>query len=79
MRKINQLHASESQFVHANLPETGFIRLPQVLQLLPIGRSTWWAGIKAGRFPQPVKLGPRTTGWRSADIRKLIETLGGER
>ena len=56
-----------------HLPETGFLRLPAVLALIPVSKSTWWAGIKAGRFPQPVKIGPRTTCWRVEDIRKLIE------
>ena len=55
------------------LPETGFLRLPAVLALIPVSKSTWWAGIKAGRFPRPVKIGPRTTCWRVEDIRKLIE------
>lgn len=51
----------------------GFIRLPEVLKLFPIGKSTWWAGVKSGRFPKPVKLGPRTTAWRIEDILALIE------
>jgi len=55
------------------LPETGFLRLPDVLRLFPIGKSTWWAGVKSGRFPKPVKLGPRTTAWRIEDILALIE------
>ena len=41
--------------------------------LVPVSRSTWWAGVKAGRFPQPVKLGPRTTCWKMSDIQKLVE------
>jgi predicted DNA-binding transcriptional regulator AlpA len=58
------------------LPETGFIRLPLVLSLIPVAKSSWWEGIKEGRFPKPVKLGPRTTAWRVEDIRALIEHLG---
>jgi predicted DNA-binding transcriptional regulator AlpA len=61
------------------LPETGFLRLPNVLAPngpLPISKSTWWAGIKAGRYPKPVKLGPRITAWKVEDIRALIERLG---
>ena len=60
----------------SQLPETGFLRLPQILALIPIGKSTWWEGVKEKRFPQPVKLGPRTTVWRASDIRALIEHLG---
>ena len=56
-----------------SLPETGFLRLPAILQIFPIGKSTWWAGVKDGRFPKPVKLGARTTAWRAEDIKELIE------
>ncbi|MDE2382808.1 MAG: AlpA family phage regulatory protein [Xanthomonadaceae bacterium] len=56
------------------LPETGFLRLPEVLKLYPVSRSTWWAGVRAGRFPQPVKIGERCTAWRAEDIRELIES-----
>ena len=40
---------------------------------LPIGKSTWWAGVKSGRFPKPVKLGARTTAWCVEHIRELIK------
>jgi len=43
------------------LPETGFLRLPQILKLIPVGESTWWARVKAGIYPKPVKLGERTS------------------
>jgi prophage regulatory protein len=57
------------------LPETGFVRIASVLAPrgpIPVSRSTWWAGVKAGRYPKPVKLGPRITAWRVEDIRALI-------
>lgn len=56
------------------IPATGFLRLPQVLALIPVGRSSWWRGCKTGRYPKPVKIGPRTTVWRAEDIRALIES-----
>lgn len=58
------------------LPAAGFIRLSSILAPagpIPVSKSTWWAGIKDGRFPKPVKLGPRITAWRVEDIRALIE------
>ena len=68
------------------LPETGFVRLPQIVgnpkatppvpPLIPVCKSTWWAGVKSGRFPKPVKLGPGTTAWRVEDIRALIAGMG---
>lgn len=71
------------------LPETGYIRLPQIIgdrnanppipAIIPVSKSTWWAGVQSGRFPRPVKLGPRTTAWRVEDIRDLIETFYSKR
>ena len=58
------------------LPLTGFMRLPQILQLIPISKSAWWQGCRDGRFPKPVKLGPKTTAWRVEDIAALIESIG---
>lgn len=58
------------------LPTQGFIRLTSILALIPISKSAWWEGCRTGRFPAPVKLGPRTTAWRVEDIRDLIERLG---
>lgn len=61
-----------------SIPATGFLREPAVLSLIPVGRSTWWAGVKAGRYPKPVKLGARMTAWRVEDIRALIASLGAQ-
>ena len=61
-----------------NLPNMGYLRLPDVLRLFPVSKSTWWNGVKDGKFPQPVKLTERTTAWRVEDIRNLIEAVGGE-
>lgn len=67
-----------------SLPEIGYLRLPQIignskasppiLALIPVSKSTWWAGVKSRRYPQPVRtLGERITAWRVEDIRNLIE------
>ncbi|WP_430403162.1 helix-turn-helix transcriptional regulator [Hyphomonas sp.] len=59
------------------MPETGFLRLKDILAPrgpIPISKSTWWAGVKDGRFPKPLKLGARVTVWRAEDIRDLIAT-----
>ncbi len=56
------------------LPETGFVRLKQILELIPVCAATWWNGVKTGRFPKPVKYG-RCTFWRAEDIRDLIQNM----
>lgn len=60
----------------------GFLRLshiignpksiPPKLPIIPVSRSTWWAGVKSGRYPTPIKLSPRVTVWRAIDIAALI-------
>ena len=60
------------------IPSTGFLRLSQILSIVPVSKSAWWEGCKTGRFPKPVKLGPRTTAWRAEDITALVKQLGGE-
>lgn len=57
------------------LTEDSFLRLSQVLERIPISKSAWWQGCKEGRFPKPIKLGPRTSAWRSSDIAALVERL----
>ena len=57
------------------VPKTGFLRLASIIGPkgpIPISKSTWWAGVKSGRYPKPVKLGPRITAWRVEDIEALI-------
>ena len=69
----------------SQLPEAGYLRLAQILgnskseppipAIIPISKLTWWAGIKTGRYPAPVKLGSRISAWRVDDIRALIESI----
>ncbi len=64
------------------LPETGYLRLSQIIgnpkanppipPIIPVSKSTWWEGCRKKRFPAPVRLGPRITGWRVEDIKALI-------
>ena len=63
--------------------DEGFVRLSAIVgdkkrgvpPIIPVSKSTWWSGVKSGRYPQPVKLGARTTAWRIEDIRKLINDI----
>ena len=69
------------------LPETGYLRLPQILgdpkakpptpPIIPVCRTSWLNGVKSGKYPKPVKLGERTTAWKVEDIRALIDRLDG--
>ncbi len=61
--------------MESNIAAKGLLRLPQVLALIPISKSAWWAGVKSGRFPKPVKLGPRTSAWEVEVITALLESF----
>jgi len=89
MRPNTCNHSQEVEDITAaSLPKTGFLRLkhiigdpsalPAIPALIPVSRSSWWAGVKSGRFPASVKLAPNTTAWRAEDIRTLIQQLAGE-
>lgn len=63
----------DSQAAGAPLDPHSLLRLKRVLEIVPVSASTWWAGVRTGRFPSPLKLGPRTTCWRASDVLALIE------
>ncbi len=71
------------------LPETGYVRLPQIIgdrkatppipPIIPVSKSTWWDGVRSGRYPAPVRtLGRRITAWRVEDIRAFINASAKE-
>lgn len=57
----------------STIPETGFLRLSQIVPgIIPVARSTFWKWVAEGIAPRPCRLGPRTTAWRCEDINKFI-------
>ena len=62
-----------------NEENTGFLRLRQIIgdkttpAIIPVSRSTWWAGVKDGHFPKSIKLGKRITVWKVSDILALVK------
>jgi len=70
------------------IPETGFVRLTQILGdpkaeppivgVIPVGKTVWWEGVKSGRFPKSVKLSANCTAWRAEDIHALIKRITDE-
>ncbi len=67
------------------LAETGFLRLSQIIgdpksdppipAIIPVCKSTWYEGVKSGRYPKPVRLSRRSSAWRVEDIRRLIDEV----
>ena len=86
-RKLDTKNSKEGFVIVAPLlPSTGYLRLSQIIgdprsnlsvhPIIPISKSSWWAGIKSGIYPKPVKLGSRITAWKVEDIRELLTKLG---
>lgn len=78
----------ENKMLLSKLPETGFLRLksiigdpkanPPIPPLIPVSSSTWWSGVKSGRFPKSTKISSRITAWRVEDIRRFIEEMSNK-
>lgn len=58
-----------------SIPSSGFLRLKQVLQFIPVGKTAWYNGVKEGRFPKPIQLSARTVVYRAQDIADLIDRI----
>ncbi len=61
----------------SQFPHEGFVDISKILGVFPISKSGWWAGVKDGRYPKPIKHGGRTF-WKAEDILNLIETVKKE-
>ncbi len=67
--------SGEGSMSTATIPETGFMRVPDILKFIPVSRATWWLWVKEGRAPKGVHFGPKITAWRAEDICDLIKEL----
>jgi prophage regulatory protein len=54
------------------------LRLPQVLELIPVSKSHFWQGVRTGKYPRPFKLSDRVTVWRESEVMQLVNKGGGE-
>jgi prophage regulatory protein len=48
-----------------------FLKIDDCLKIIPIAKSTWWAGVASGKLPQPVKIGA-STFWKHSDLQAFI-------
>jgi predicted DNA-binding transcriptional regulator AlpA len=61
----------------------GYVRVWQIVgcskrgipAVIPVSRATWWAGVKSGRYPRGVLLGPKIRAWNVEEIRELIASI----
>ena len=60
-------------------PEPMFLSLDQVLEIFPVGKSTWWDGIKKGDYPAPYRLSDRRVAWSMEELRDMKARLVAEK
>lgn len=60
------------------VPTTGFLRIDQILKIIPISKASWYRGVKSGEFPPKIHLGARTVVWRAKDILDFIDKQGSQ-
>lgn len=59
----------------SHLSDDALIKLPTVLaQFDGLGKSKWYEGIKAGKYPRPVKI-DKSSRWVVGEIRALLKHL----
>lgn len=64
--------------INHGLPKEGFVKLDQILQVIPVSESSWYRGIKKGVFPEGKKLYGGAVGWDVKSIRQLIKSLASQ-
>ncbi|MEG1502220.1 MAG: AlpA family phage regulatory protein [Synergistaceae bacterium] len=78
--QIKEIELKMDNFQRANareiplLAEKEAVTLNEIMKLTGIARSTWWAGVKSGTFPQPIPSISRPKRWASSDIKKFLTT-----
>lgn len=55
--------------------EGGIVRLPEVMRLTGLSKTTIHRRYRAGTFPRPLRLGPQSIGWRRGEIVEWLESL----
>lgn len=78
MKTYQQPQSAAAHNLSISQPPTKYLRLPQVLEIFPVSKSAWWAGVKSGKYPKAVKLGRRTTAWSAESICGLLERVAND-
>ena len=71
---MKQQNPTDSLVAFDELPDSGFVRLGQLLSsaVIPFSATTTWRRVREGTFPQPVRVSPQITAWRVGEIREWL-------
>ena len=48
------------------------LRIDQVMELVPLAKSTIYQAVAAGKFPKPYKIGAQTSAWLECEVNEWI-------
>lgn len=69
-KEKNQVYAAQE--APQSRETTRLLRIREVLKRYPVSRAAWYAGMRDGRLPASVSIGPKSVAWRESDIDSLI-------
>ncbi len=55
--------------------QRSYMRLHDILKLLPISKRSWYRGVRLGYYPQPRYIGPQAKAWKTSEILELIAEI----
>lgn len=76
--KTKKNQRNKITYTPAPLPDEGFVRLPSVLAVLGISKTSFLDGVKTGKYPAGKLLSPRCRVWPVQEIRALLSQIAGE-
>lgn len=56
------------------MSDTILVTAAGAAKMLAMGRSTFWANVKIGKLPQPVRIGGLTR-WRVTDLQQHVQAM----
>lgn len=68
-----QSSADKQQPSEAGRRPERVLRLKDVLNIFPVSRSTWYAGVLSGQYPAAIRLSARAVGWLETEVLALIK------
>ena len=70
-------HANRGDVDFQSAAGPAFFRMPDVIRITALSRTTVYRRIADGKFPPPVHLGGRACGWPRAAIQRWIDDPDG--
>ena len=52
------------------------LRLPEVMKLTGLAKSTVWLWVQQGKLPKPTKLSPRVSVWKESELKAWLDAIG---